>query len=336
MIKDWINTIKKEFKSFNLKKNNRPVIFIICVLIASALWLVSAMGKRYETTVSIPIQYTNLPTNKVLINKPPSKINVKMEAFGSTLLRHKIQLSINPINFNINQFTNKVMEKSNDTTFVIDLQKYIPQISKQVSSEITIIDILPEQIEFKFDKVITVKKAIKHNLTLSFEPQFFLLDSVKFTPDSVSVCGPKSIVDTINMVCTKPKIYRELNASVKNSKIQLQSIPGVSIVPNKVAVEIPVSFYTEFSDHLQLIKYNVPDSINLITFPSQINVKCLVAIDQYSNLNSTSFIIGIDYNNLNINTNKFPIQVHRSPTYIKSISINPTEVEYLIQKKRDD
>lgn len=336
MIKNWIHTIKKEFKSFNIKKNNRPVIFIICLLIATVLWLVSAMGKRYETTVSIPIQYTNLPSNKVLINTPPSKINVKMEAYGFTLLRHKIQLSINPINFNINQFTNKVMERSNDTTFVIDLQKYIPQISKQVSSEITIIEIFPEQIEFLFDKIITSKKAINHNFTLSFQPQFFLLDSVKFTPDSVSVTGPKSIVDTITAVLTKPKTYRELNASVKNSKIQIIPMPGLIIAPYKVAVEIPVSFYTEFSDQMQLVKYNVPDSINLITFPSHINVKCLVAIDQYSNLNSTSFILGIDYNNLNVNTNKFPIQVYRSPSYIKALNINPTEVDYLIQKKRND
>lgn len=336
MIKNWIHTVKKEFKNFNLKKDNRPVIFIICVLIASVLWLVSAMGKRYETTVSVPIQYTNLPTNKILINKPPSKVYVKMEAFGFTLLRHKIQLSINPINFNINQFTNKMMEKSNDTTFTINLQNYIPQISKQVSSEITIINILPEQIEFTFDNVVTTKKAIQHNFTLSFQPQFFLLDSIKFTPDSVAVTGPKSIVDTINMVYTKPKFYRELNASVKNSKIQFLPIPGVSISPHKVAVEVPVSFYTEYNKQIQLSKYNVPDSINLITFPSQINVKCLVAIDQYSNLNSTSFIIGIDYNNLNSNTNKFPTQVYRAPSYIKALSVYPTEVDYLIQKKNDD
>lgn len=332
MFKNWYHNFKNNIKHFNFRKDNRPFIFVVCVLIASLLWLVSAMGKRYETTVSMPIQYTNLPKDKILVNAPPAKVDVTLEGYGFTLLRHKIQLTINPINFNLRLFTNNQMGRSEDTELPIKLSNYIPQISRQISAEINILDIAPETIVFHFDQLVSVKKRVTPNFDLSFQNQYFLLDSVKFIPDSVLVTGPKSLVDSIKTITTIHQRFKDINATVREKRIKLQKPDQVVIAPGRVATEIPVSLYTEYTQEIPLSKINVPDSINLVLFPGRVKIKCIVAVDNYPNLTPSGFILGIDFNNLNPETNKFPVIVYRSPAFIKSLSIYPLEVEYLIEK----
>jgi hypothetical protein len=144
--------INKILRNFNLKENNRPLIFLVCLMIATVLWLVKAMEKHYESTVSMPVEFTNLPQDKVLVNTPPSRLIIKLKASGFTLLRQKFGLTLIPINFNVKLFTNNALENKNLTDFFVLSDKYTSQIANQISSEITVLDVSPDTLFFKFDK----------------------------------------------------------------------------------------------------------------------------------------------------------------------------------------
>lgn len=333
MIKDWFHKIRKQIKVFNLKKDNRPVIFLLCVIVSTILWLVSVLGKSYEVEVSIPIRYTNLPKEKVLINEPPHKVNVMLKSFGFTLLRHKIQLTINPINFNVKQFTLNMMDDVDRNDFTLNLNQYLPQISKQVSSEITLLKISPEKINFKFDQIVSVKKKVKHNFQLEFDTHYFLSDSISFSPDSIIISGPKSIVDSICCVETKQMTFKKINATVNKRNIKLQEIEHVQFERKKIATSIPVSLYTEYNAEIKIEKLNVPDSLNMIILPPKVKVKCLVPVEKYANINNTSFIFSVNYDDINTQSRKFSVNAIRVPQYIKSLTYTPLEVDFLLQKK---
>lgn len=333
MIKDWYVIIKKQIRLFNLKKDNRPVIFLLCVVVSSILWLVSVLGKSYEVEVGIPIRYTNLPKDKVLVNEPPHKINVMLKSYGFTLLRHKIQLTINPINFNVKQFTLNMMDDVNRNEFSLNLNQYLPQISKQVSSEITLLKISPEIINFKFDQIVSAKKKVKHNFKLEFDTHYFLSDSISFDPDSITVSGPKSIIDSICCVETRQLVFNNINATVNKKNIKLQEIEQVQFDRKKIATNIPVSLYTEYNAEISIEKINVPDSVNMIILPPKVKVKCLVPVEKYANINNTSFIFSVNFEQLNSQSKKYTVNAVRVPQYIKSLNYTPLEVDYLLQKK---
>ncbi|MBN2264153.1 MAG: hypothetical protein JW735_14635 [Prolixibacteraceae bacterium] len=333
MIKDWYVIIKKQIRLFNLKKDNRPVIFLLCVVVSSILWLVSVLGKSYEVEVGIPIRYTNLPKDKVLVNEPPHKINVMLKSYGFTLLRHKIQLTINPINFNVKQFTLNMMDDVNRNEFSLNLNQYLPQISKQVSSEITLLKISPEIINFKFDQIVSAKKKVKHNFKLEFDTHYFLSDSISFDPDSITVSGPKSIIDSICCVETRQLVFNNINATVNKKNIKLQEIEQVQFDRKKIATNIPVSLYTEYNAEISIEKINVPDSVNMIILPPKVKVKCLVPVEKYANINNTSFIFSVNFEQLNSQNKKYTVNAVRVPQYIKSLNYTPLEVDYLLQKK---
>lgn len=145
--------IKKFLRNFNLKENNRPLIFLVCLLISGTLWFVKALEKRYETTVSIPVKYISLPENKPLINRPPTRLIVKIKAQGFIILRHKLGLSISSINFDIRKIDTNTFVKKNPSDFFVLSDQGIPQISNQIDSDITILDISPDTLYFHFEKI---------------------------------------------------------------------------------------------------------------------------------------------------------------------------------------
>lgn len=334
VIKENLNQIRRILRNFNLRKNNRPLIFLVCFIIATALWFVNAMGKRYETVISMPIHYTNLPKNKVLVKAPPSSIEIKMEATGFTLLRHQIKLTINPLNFNILAFTNNMMVKPGQSHFKVGSDQFLPQFSRQVSSEIKLIDITPDSLEFEFDLIVQELKPVAHRFDLQFENQFFLYDSVRFEPATVMVEGPKSLVTSIEKVYTKPIKYKDLNTTLQKT-VSLENIDQISLITRKVNVTIPVSQYTEYNEKIVVTKFNVPDSINLVTLPGKIEVSCLVALNDYKSISPSSFIIGVDYNDLKKGQNALPTKVFSHPSHVKLLKVQPEEVKYLIERKHD-
>lgn len=283
----------------------------------------------------MPVQYTNLPKNKVLVKSPPSSIDIKMEATGFTLLRHQIKLTINPLNFNIKAFTNNLMSQEDINIYSVASDKFIPQFSRQVSSEIELKDISPDTLYFEFDQVVSLKKPIAPNLDISFKNQYFLLDSITFTPDSAMLRGPKSILDSLTAVYTKKQRFKELDASVKRN-IALADVDQVQIEPRRVVVNIPVSQYTEYTEKIPITEFNVPDSLNMVTLPGKIDITCLVALTEFKSLSQASFLIGVDYLDITPNVSAIPVKVYNYPGHVKNLKYSPQEIKFIIEKNQHD
>ncbi len=316
----------------NLKENNRPFIFLVCLFVAASLWFINAMEKQYENYVMIPVEFTNFPKNKTLINEPPTKLRAKIKTRGFTLLRYKINASIYPVNFNVRSFTNSKFENQESGEIIIKPDDYIYQISNQLNADINILDLYPDTVKFVFDKIVERKLRVVPNIDLEFENQYFLCDSIKFTPEYITVKGPLAIIDTLKYISTKKLKIKKLNSSIKKN-FTLELIEGIVTNPDKVVGEIPVSQYTEYSEKVNVSKINVPDSLNIITFPGKVDINCIIALNQYKNINPSSFVIGVDYNDIKPGSRLIPIKIFKIPSNTKIINFQPITVEFLIERK---
>jgi hypothetical protein len=323
---------KKSSYRNNLKRNNKPFIFFICVLIATALWFIKAMEKDYETTVSLPVRYTNIPRNIVLVNPPPSKLDVKIRSHGFTLVQHKIGLTITPINLNIKPFTINNKNASDLPRFNILSDRFIPQIADQISQDIRVLDVSPDTLFFHYDFLTEKKVRIISKIQINCQNQYFLSDSVKITPSTIVVRGPISIVDTLTGIPTADIKFNNLTTSV-HSIISLENIKQLEYSANKVAIEVPVSQFTEYNEKVIVNTFNIPDNINLITFPGKVTVSCLIAFDKFKSINPDDFIIGVDFKDISPTSNTLPVKVSKQPDFIKSLQIQPLQVEYIIKQK---
>ena len=60
-----------------LHLNKRVSKYFIFLLVSLVFWFLTIMSKQYETSIFIPIVYTDLPESKQLINQPEKQIELE-------------------------------------------------------------------------------------------------------------------------------------------------------------------------------------------------------------------------------------------------------------------
>src|SRR5690554_5884376 len=155
-----------------LKNDKRIVVFSVCLLIASALWFLNALGKDYTTSLTYSVKYVNPPANLFLANTPPSKLELNVQAHGFTLLRHKLAFSFSPIILDLSAISQSSELVNNE--YRVPSRTLIDRIAVQVSKEISVNGVSPQTIALVFDSLNTKKVPVQPQTELSFKPQFFL------------------------------------------------------------------------------------------------------------------------------------------------------------------
>ena len=117
------------------------------------------------------------------------------------------------------------------------------------------------------------------------------------------------------------------------TEVPLEKIDQLEYTVTNVSIEIPVSQFTEYTGVVPITLKNVPQNITLITFPAKVTVSCLLAYDKFSLVGSNDFIVEADYNNINPSTSKLSISIKKQPAFVRSVKIQPSEIEYIIKKK---
>ena len=331
----WVLNMKKKlskisgtFKFNKLRNDKRVVVFAVCLLIATTLWFLNALNKDYSTTIAFPVKYVNPPKNQFLANQPPHKLDLKVDAHGFTLLRHKLGMSFTPIVLNLSNITRDI-EKSEDG-YNIYTNNLIRRISDQVSNEITITSIQPEILRIKLDSLMVKKVPVKENIELDLKPQFGLTEPVTLSPEQVEITGPAEVLDTIYMLYTEDKSFLKLDEEV----VRLVNIihpPNTTVRPQKVTLKIPVEKFTEKEIKIPVRIKNKPETANIKLFPSEVKVTVLVGLSEFENVKSSFFDVFVDFENTKSGQDDLDVTVQSSASYLKILRYSPESVEYLIE-----
>ncbi len=324
-----VEYFKSEFGSF---ANGKAFVFLVCLGLASFLWFLNALEKHYTDHISVPVRYINIPKDKDLIGKLPDKFEITVDAFGYTLLQHKLSLAFSPIFLDVNELTNNNLESRYMSKFTISTNGHKEEFAKQISSEIEIINIRPDTINFYVSNVVEKLVKVHPVVSLDFDKEFILQKPPVAIPELVLVRGPEFILDTLKYIYTKPIVFKKLSHDVEK-KAELVFLPELRSEVNEIKVQIGVEQFTEAKFELPLVILNQPDSLLIKTFPSKIKVTCRVGLSQYNKLNNSSFRAMTDYLSHSIVNSKLAVKLDKVPETVLTVDYFPKEVEYIIELK---
>ena len=107
--------------------------FLICLSIASLLWVVHALNRNYKYNLHVPVKFLNLPNNKLIIGDLPEFLDVEIKASGLKLVFISLKNTIDEIVIDFNYLKNstivpyfniKVSGKNCYTTLLINKRKF--------------------------------------------------------------------------------------------------------------------------------------------------------------------------------------------------------------------
>ena len=306
--------------------------FLFFVLLSAVFWFFRSLSLEYEDVILYPVRYMNIPENKVITNKLPDKLSLRVKANGRRILLSKLNLNLIPIKFDVNSFT-AISATVPDSLYI--LTNSIKDILSGELEGVEIVKIEPDTLFFHFTTMEVKKVAVRPNCSdwqYMFSPQYMINGSVRIEPDSIIISGPGSRLQNISFVLTEPLTLRDLSDTVVLTSA-LEKQDGISYSQKKVRIVIPVDKYTQAERFLPVVALNLPDSLQLKTFPERIRISYNVTLSNYSRVDTERIMPHIDYHDISRNpAEKLRLFLVDTPDQIRAVKFSPEKVEYLLTR----
>ena len=314
--------------------NKKLYVFLICLFLSSFYWLLNALGQTYSTSLDINITYNKNPEKHVILNELPKFIEVKITGVGYYLLGYKLTFRNPEIFIDLSKYVDeKLREKA-----MLDFESFNSTIEKQLGNKIEIASIYPKQVKVDVDEIMEKSIKIRPHTKLTFSNQFQLSDAVKVNPTYINVVGPKSVLDTLEFIPTDFINIRNIESNISiEVGFEDDYLNKLKLTTNleKVNLQILVDKYTEYKLKVPISSINVPEDMSISIFPNDVEVKFMVSLAKLSSLKETDFEASVDCKELNNQYRKLKVDLSKYPSFIKSVSLKPAKVEYVLKKRND-
>lgn len=316
---EWIKT--------GLKKR-KVKIFLIFLLCASLAWLINKLSLTYTSNTSFKVEYINIPDDFLLATSPKDEIAVRLKAVGFQFLGYELKPK------HIQLDVSKVMY-DNDRYYLTSDQIRI-QLEAQLSNSSALVDFESDAIYFDFTSLETKKIPVEAVLQLDFSANHILEGDIKVDPDSIQVSGPKSQIDSVSVVRSMKVIKDNLNNSfVEEVDLNLpKNLNGTSFSDHKVQISGKVVKFSEKVLAVPVQVINLPDNVQVRTFPEVVEVRCQGTLDHLKELEEEDFVVEADYAKTNKETgNRLSIQLVQYPRTLHNVVLSVNEVEFILRRE---
>lgn len=314
--------------------NRKLYVFLLCLSLSFLFWILNALSKTSTTQVLFDVNYVNQPKDKIVLNKLPQQITIKIKGLGYDLIAYKLRLRRPVVKVDLSKVNGFNTKMSSAT---LPSSSFANYITNQLGDRIEVKNIYPDSIRFLFDERAEKLVEIIPLTQLKFKQQYRLQSKIIVKPAVTKVVGPASVLDTLNRVYTQ-----QLNL-VGLSETTTQSIgfnkgyeiKKISFNPDKVILHLPIEKFTESSVMVKITPVNVPDSLEIKSIPNEVELKFLIPLSKIVSLQRATFSAKIDYKQISDNFNhKLKVELTDYPSYIESFTLNPAKVEYILKKRK--
>ena len=294
-------------------------VFLIFILLAISTSLVSKLTSTYEKDIVFKLVVKDIPDDKVIYKKSHDSVELKVRGFGFSLAKYYFK----PAELKIS--VKKLKELNN--AFLWEQKANFQETKFDFDSSVEILTISEDSIILYFDQYISKKKYIKPNISINFLSGFDSFKPASVTSDSVTLLGPKDIINKIDYVDTEFIKLNNVSSDIQiNLSLLKPAYDNLSIDLNYIEYKLEVDQYTE-----EII--NVP--VNILTnenvkynyYPKDLSVKYFVRIEDYKKINPIDFRIECV---LDKNESVLIPKLTKKPDFVKNIRISSNQIQLII------
>lgn len=259
-------------------------IFIASLIFAIILWGSISLSDVYYTNVDVKLALINLPEGYTTGTQLPEKIVIRVRGQGWKLL----SINVGP------ETEFRVTLDKDSGNYRLNLEKYL-ETNRLLFSDIDIIKIYPDTINFFVERTVTKKLPIISGLELDFKPGYGLATDILLNPDSVLVSGPVSYLRKMEAIETESSTFTSLDGKTQ-TEVGFPKMQGFSFSSNSVEVTIDVQRIVDkqFED-IPVEVIDLPDGKEVVLLPNKIGIQVRGGIEILGKLKPAQFNAYVKY-----------------------------------------
>lgn len=322
---------------FSEKKNEKYryklTVFFICLAISAFIWMLIKLSEQYNSEIEIPLTYHDLPEGKILVNKVDTIIKLGITERGFALAWLKYFRKKQPLTINLEDY--RLRQQMHQYIALVGTEAWSLRFLNQYDLDGKVDYILPDTIAFYFEDRYSKEVRVVPDISIRYEKQYFAYDTLIIDPATVTVSGLQSNISKINEVTTEQINFNNLSSSIDETipvKRPYNS-PDFNVDPGQINIKLHVEKFTESQIEVPINKINEPSEERIKIFPDRATITYLVALKDYKKVGSEMFSCRVDLSKADSTMNsKLEVSLSSAPQYIRIVSIEPPEVDYLVLK----
>lgn len=196
--------------------------FLFFLIFAIVIWVFVQFSKQYNQVLEIPLEYVNIPPDKLLDKDIPQETQLKMNENGFLVG----WFSLFPPTFTIDLSLARVEE--GNLIYVFDENR--DQILSQFNIDFSRNDFVRDGIVVPFEQKQEKKIAIVPRIKVDYAPGYSGIGDLQLENDSIQVSGPDNILDTLSKLFTHQvnlsKVKKDISGSVL---IDTTGLPNITL-----------------------------------------------------------------------------------------------------------
>ncbi|HWA35222.1 MAG TPA: hypothetical protein VG737_13875 [Cyclobacteriaceae bacterium] len=160
----------------------------LCAVAASVFWIFNALNKEYSTDLKFPLQFDFDNTKYIPVDPLPGTLTLNVKGIGWNLLRKRLGYKVQHIIVGI--------ERPEETK-KISGAALAPVAAGQIAPLLVNFSVT-DTLRFKIESRVSRRVGLVASLDgISYKPGLGRTSAIAILPDSISVEGPKSIIDSL-------------------------------------------------------------------------------------------------------------------------------------------
>ena len=240
----------------------------LCFFAATIFWIFNALNKNYAANVRYPLQFEYDVANFIPVDPLPASLTLNVSGNGWELLRKSVNIKIPPISM--------ALERPAETR-KIATSNLLPVVASQLGV-LQLNYIVTDTLRLKIEPRATRKIRLEANLKeVSFRNSFGRTSPVVILPDSITLEGPKSLIDNLNDTVVVKVTASSLNSNFRETlEIPVANNELIRRNPPVAEVMFEVGAMDEIERKLKLKMQKIPWGIEI----EKDCVRCLFRVPQ--------------------------------------------------------
>jgi hypothetical protein len=157
---------ENEKKRENLMKKgekgiNRDITaFAFFLILSFILWYLNSLGKEIEAEIKFPLEFTNIPNEREIVDELPADLNLFLKGPGYSILKLKIFGKKTPLVIDMSKVNYKRAQGDLTLDYYIVTSGLTKSLNIQMRSGCEITSIKPDTLFFTYIKIVPSSSVI--------------------------------------------------------------------------------------------------------------------------------------------------------------------------------
>jgi YbbR domain-containing protein len=162
----------------------------------------------------------------------------------------------------------------------------------------------------------------------------FILSKAMINPAYVTINGDSASLRSIDSISTSPLYLNQLSVNYTGKLNLVRPSENVYLNLNEVSVSITADKLLEKEVEVEVIALNSPEGMIPKLFPAKVKIKFSSAKNDFNDISEKEFKAVVNFRKQKKKKNKLPVELSILPTQAHILSIEPSEVEFLLFKAK--